>query len=260
MNTIFKTKTTISLYFFIVIFLLSCGKGTDITPTQPKCRLSKIKIIPNGSTDSWAIDFSYNSQGQLITYKNAYAYIFTTFEYDLKGNLIKAFEHYDDYANPQKLFAEYGCKYDNNGNLLEISTETKGYLSTIGGILYFPVTVNSQKQVTSIKFASNSQIFEYDSKGNMIKTYDSRTPMNYSQYEFDDKKNPYQDLPWLFKYLYRGIFFDFGVNNGIIYRQVEPNRVPSDIVFKYEYNADGFPISSMGTGQFNTLQFEYKCE
>ena len=255
MNTISKTKTTIFFYLFIITFLLSCGKGKDIIPTQPKCRLSKIKLIPDGQT----IEFAYNSQGQLITYKNNYAYIFSTFEYDSKGNMVTVLEYNDEYANPKSITTEYGCKYDDKGNLLEISTELKGLFS--GMVLYSPVTINSQKQVTSIKNGDGSTlIFEYDSKGNMIKTYIDRTPMNYVQYEFDDKKNPYQDLPWLFKYLYRGIFFDFGVNNGIVYRQVEPNRVPLEIVFKYEYNADGFPISSTGTRQTNNFQFEYKCE
>jgi YD repeat-containing protein len=255
MNTIFKTRTTNFFYILILVILVSCNKGNDITPTQPKCRLSRVKLLPDGRN----IDFTYNSQGQLISYKNAYAYIFSTFEYDSKGNMVKLLEYNDEYANSKSLITEYGCKYDDKSNLLEISTESKGLFSGI--VLYSPVTVNSQKQVTSIKNGDGSKlIFEYDSKGNMIKTYIDRTPMNYLQYEFDDKKNPYQDLPWLFKYLYRGIFFEFGVNNGTIYRQIGPNTAPSEIIFKYEYNTDGFPISSVGTRQFNNFQYEYKCE
>ena len=256
MNTIFKIKTTIFFYLFIITFLLSCGKGKDVIPTQPKCRLSKIKLFPDGRT----IEFAYNSQGRLITYKNNYAYIFSTFDYDSKGNMVKVLEYNDEYANPQRITTEYGCKYDDKGNLLEISVEKKVPISAIGGINYIPVTVNAQKQVTNLKFGDYFLIFEYDSKGNMIKTYNSGTPMNYSQYEFDDKKNPYQDFPWLFKFIYSGIFFDLGANNGIVYRQVESNRVPFEVVFKYEYNTDGFPISSTGTRQTNNFQFEYKCE
>ena len=255
MNTIFKTKTTIFFYFFIIAFLLSCGKGTDIIPTQPKCRLSKIKLLPDGSIT----EFTYNSQGQLISYKNTNTYVFSTFDYDSKGNVVKVLAYNDTFANPSKLYFEYGGKYDSNGNLLEISAEPKGFLSGTG-ITYALVIFNNQSQVTKLNYINGSENFEYDSKGNMTKKYSSTNPLYYIQYEYDNNKNPYSDLPWLIKYLYTG-YEGFGINNVINVRTVDANSSPYDFSSKYEVNTDGYPTKRIFLkNSVNSIEYEYKCE
>jgi hypothetical protein len=112
--------------------------------------------------------------------------------------------------------------------------------------------------------------FEYNSSGQLVKftqpyfsyayTYSNTSTHNYSQqeytsgtysalysYEYDDKANAYQSVP----------FFIMGV-----FPLTDNNIVTSTLLgttstFNYEYNERGYPISKTSGGLVES--FEYEC-
>ena len=261
MNTIFKTKTTISLYFLIVIFLLSCRKGTDIAPNQPKCRLSKISGILSVAN----IEFKYSSQNQLVSYSSPQEQTFATFKYNSKGNVSDVIWYSDTIQNLQKSYIVYKLSYDSNNNLTEFSTDWKNNPNA-NGIEYTSVIMNEKKQVISLKYATYIENFVYDSRGNVIKTYSSSIknpqaiPKIYIEYGYDNMRNKFQNLPWFFQFRFtddKG----FGENNFISEKFVDGTTFTENNLSKIAYNENGYPSGLLWVdGKSLFVNYEYNCD
>ena len=261
MNTIFKTKSTLFFYFFIVIFLLSCGKGTDIAPNQPKCRLSKISGIQSVAN----IEFKYNSQKQLVSYSSPQQQTFATFKYNSKGNVSDVIVYSDTTQNLQKPYTVYKLSYDSNNNLTEFSTDWKNN-SNANGIEYTSVIMDEKKQVTSLKHATYIENFVYDSRGNIIKSYGlsiknaQSIPKVYTEYGYDNMRNKFQNLPWFAQFLFtddKG----FGENNAISEKFIDGATITENTFLKTVYNEKSYPSGILYFDTKNLLvSYEYDCD
>lgn len=254
-----KSLITITLkvkpIFFICLFIISCSKKTEDIIPEKKCVVSKINLPTWGRV----IEMGYDNQKRITTYKNTFTFNFTTFEYDSKGNMIKLLQYADDFANTQATsIIEVNCKYNDKSILQEISIEEKKSFIP-GSINRIPVTMNDKKQVTNLKFSNYSVFFEYDSDGNMVKTNDSIRPNDYRECQYDDKKNPYKDFPWIFRYFYTN-YGGFGANNITVTKEVFGSIITNYSV-KYQYNANGFPVNATQSSDNKVFnEFEYKCD
>jgi hypothetical protein len=254
-NTL-KVKSIIFNFLLISVFILSCSKKIEDVIPEKKCLITKINLPTWGRV----IELGYDNQKRITSYKNTYAFTYATFEYNAKGDMIKFLQYSDDFANQQaNSIVEVNCRYDDKSILQEISIDDKkGIFSGLGLANIIPVSMNDKKQVTSLKFSNYSVIFEYDSNGNVIKTYQSNNPKDYKEYTYDNKKNAYQDFPWMFKYWFTNN--GFGANNVLATKEIY-NSITTNYSVKYQYNADGFPINATQSSDGKVFnEFEYKCD
>jgi YD repeat-containing protein len=187
-----------------------------------------------------------------------------TYNYDDKNRVIELKESSGN---------DYKYTYDNNNNLTiaktydsnNTLTSTANYTysgNTVSVISFYgdgtvsstyTFTVDANQKVTSTTLGG-SNIFTYDSNGN-ITHYDLSGPLTQSDsYSYDSKKHPLsmigaRNLQMMFLLGEPQTF----VNN-VVQEQARPEN------FSYVYNNDGFPTSATETGntsQSTTITYEY---
>lgn len=257
----YRINFLILLHIFVIVMILSCGKKDNATPIELKCRLS---IISGKFSDS-KIKFNYNNLRQLISYSSPMEPIFSTFKYDLKGNVIEVIYYSDTTINLQKPYTVFKPNYDSNNMLSGYSTDWKNN-SNANGIEYVSVIMDEKKQVIGLKYPTYMFNLVYDSRGNVIKTYGSSLqnpqaiPKIYWEYEYDNMRNKYQNLPWIFQFLHtenKG----FGANNCISEKFVDGNSVRENSLLKIAYNGNDYPLGLFFSDSKDLIiNYEYKCD
>ena len=107
-----------------------------------------------------------------------------------------------------------------------------------------------------------SQTFEYDEKGNYIKTgiLSGKNPIYYLSHKYDNDKNPFKEI----------ISFGFfdrvvqtGFNPTLFYSKNNPTSVnvsdsnPTGFVYQYEYNGEGYPTKRTPVNANDPTTLEY---
>ena len=262
---IMKSLKILLILTFVSLFATSCSKDNDeqvIEPKAPVYLLSKItysatqntkyfydennKLINEESTNNngsvFRKTFKYNNSGKIIenlqvpTTGNSTAIEKLTYLYDSQNRLIERKLFTATTSAPDEFALDY--------------TEIYSYNAT--NIEYKYKDGNST-------FATNRVIFDLDPSGNFITAtgYRNLTALDQvgildykSTSEYDNKKNPLQNLPEEY------VFLEKTKNNRI--KSTTPQFNPSVATITYEYNQDGYPTKSISGNRTTTFEYNIK--
>ncbi len=260
MKTLKTLKTFLTLTILFII-ITSCSKDDKVVQ-EPKTPIYLLSKITYSATQNTA--YFYDENNKLIneeSLNNNGSVFKTTFQYNNNGKLIENLKV--PTAGNNISIEKQTYSYDSQNRLIQRklftatttapdefaldNTETFGYNAT--NIEYKYKNGNST-------FATRRVIFELDQSGNIViatgyrnlTTLDQVGILDYkSTIEYDDKKNPLQNLPDEY------VFLEKTKNNRI--KSTTPQFNPSVVTLTYEYNQDGYPIKSISGNR--TTTFEY---
>ena len=217
---------------FIIVFLLTACTKENAQDSQ----IHLLKTTVNGKTHE---NFEYNNNGQL---KKEDSYNFCTvpsdeFIYVYKNNQLDSiksvvrsiYSSSTAICNPQSGIHSYSAfEYDNLGRISKIKKEN----STIE---YSYNSVGQIEKQTMNGGGTNQYVstFKYDDSGNLVEATDSQR--NITQYEFDNKINPY----FLMKRS-PDVLIAFYISPNNVVKIKNPGIAAIEI--RYEYNVSKMPV------------------
>lgn len=254
-----------------ILFLSVCDKK-EVEPVLPKgCLLKSI-------TDGYEkLNYIYDDQGKVLSVRVVPTSIIKfnerKIEYEYDDERIKKINVYILVFGELQLHQFVTVDYNANNNISKLSwyalmtsPENKFYLNE--DILSEYNAANQVVKQTEITYNTNGDItatdvnlFEYDSKGNLIKRVENANKDKPSEIKFikyDNKFNPY-----LATNLYDLLCAadDIQTRHNPLYLETSSGGT---ITYAYEYNAQGLPIKEDMTSSFNsttnTTYFEYECK
>ncbi len=267
-STIYKFKKIKYLFCTITIFSLfatSCSKDDNeqvIEPKAPVYLLSKITYSATQNTK-----YFYDENNKLINEEssnNSGSVFRTTFQYNNKGKIIENIKV--PIAGNATAIEKMTYSYDAENRLIQ----RKLFAATTASPDEFALdnTVTFTNNATNIEykykdgnstFVIRRVIFDLDASGNFLTAtgYRNLTALDQvgvldykSTIEYDDKKNPLQNLPDEY------VFLEKTKNNRT--KSTTPQFNPSVATITYEYNQDGYSTKSISGNRITTFEYIIK--
>lgn len=226
------------LNFVFILSILACNKeNNEIVSIKNK--------LKSEEGTNYKRDYFYNTKGQIdkIVYHYVnYATVDSDYNFIYINDKLMSFETTEFYRK---------CVFTYNDNkLIKVAKSSKfddksgQYINFVDDLFFY--YTNSDELVDSIsdEFFSLRFSLKYNSAKNVIST-----SVNYEKaygiYDFilgeliyDNKKNPYTDLPYALKLCKR---LDFNNNNILSQQFWASSYYKANYIFTYEYNEFGYP-------------------
>lgn len=236
----------------VLLLIVSC-QTEEVTKNETRLDsyVESFEIPDLGFSPQLKVVFEYNTNGDLMKY--------TVYSYNPASAQMEAQRYYEfSYANhahrverikgylnsSSDLYVEYQYEYFADGTISKV--KENNYAATVNSEATFAYP-NAETVKVSYVY-SNGGSFDYEfhySNGNMINDKTTRGSVLCSNgiYTYDQNKNPFKTLGYVDYQL-----SNWSVNNRIT-EQVNyldcafPELVPES--YSYEYNAEGYPTSSI---------------
>ncbi|MCG6189044.1 hypothetical protein [Maribellus maritimus] len=258
----------------VFLFLLSCEKEPVLRPgfSGDGTLLKEVKI--SGET---YYTYTYNDAGFVLEEKSKFHY--SKHKYNSSNQLVHSDNYWDEriassssyvleeamnrteWVSPENTERDsYSILYYDRSGQLERSETFRVKNSYTSFLTY---SYNTKGRINRRTFYSNNRPssydeYHYDAEGNLVKTErynmlskDNNELRTTTEYEFDDKHNPY--------YCFRGLMIpgrNTNLNNIVketytIHFEVDDYIEPVQITeYEYEYNSEGYPVKRSDTFEF----------
>jgi len=234
---------TLSIAIIITAMLCTGCKKEAATNNKPKTYLLSKKTFNLNNSYIMYETYSYDDKNRVIEIKESSNRNDYKYTYDNSNNLIVAKTY--DFNNTLTSTANYTYS-GNTVSVLELYGD-----GTVKSAYTFTLDINQKVTSTTL---DGSDIFTYDSNGN-ITHYDQTGPTTQSDsYTYDNKKHPLsmigaKNIHMMFLLGEPQTFI-----NNVVQEQDQPNN------YSYVYNNDGFPTSAVDkgiAGISTTITYEY---
>ena len=239
-------KSILSIYIISILLISGCkDESTQPLDLQNKKLLHKTYSVLNSNTYTEYFYTDFHKIAKIESYNNGNLERNSEYEYNEKQNLVKVSTFITFSGIPEYSYDLY--EYNTDGTLskmlafLKISDGTYEFRSTTK----YEYDVNKRLTKSSI-FTSDSvevkyTLFIYDDKNNIIETnfYQNGSLSFNDKYEYDNMNNPLKEIT-----SYNSVF-DLSHNNITKNSQINymMGNVQSAIIYSYQYNQFGYPIS-----------------
>ena len=257
-----KTLKTFLKLTILFIIITSCSKDDDEqvqTPKTPVYLISKITYSATSNTK-----YFYDENNKLINEEssnNSGSVFRTTFQYNDKGKIIENLKV--PIAGNATAVEKLTYSYDSQNRFIHrklfaatTTSPDEFALDNTETFAYNATNIEYKIKDGNSTFVTRRVIFDLDSSGNFLTAtgYRNLTAIDQvgvldykSTIEYDDKKNPLQNLPNEY------VFLEKTKNNRT--KSTTPQFNPSVATITYEYNQDGYPTKSISGNR--TITFEY---